>query len=353
MIDYRSKTVNELEELMKSWGEAAFRGRQLFKWLWTPGFSSLHDITDLPKSLRARLAIEGFVYNLETVSLVASRFDDTCKWAFRLTDGSVIETVYIPGDSHATLCVSSQVGCAMGCRFCKTGSMGFIRNLTPSEIAGQVLSVIEQLGHEERPRNIVFMGMGEPLANFHNVVASIKILSHDLGLNYSKRRITVSTCGIAPKIVELGEAVDVGLAISLHATTDSLREKLMPVNRRYPLDVLMDACRRFRLPRRRRITFEYIVIKDLNHSKRDAERLCRLLKGIPSKINLIPYNHVDGLEFEAPGEEDVLRFQQSLIEQGFTAIIRKSRGRDIDAACGQLWSKVLSEKSRAEGSTSG
>ncbi|NPA95705.1 MAG: 23S rRNA (adenine(2503)-C(2))-methyltransferase RlmN [Thermodesulfobacteria bacterium] len=338
---------------MESWGEAAFRGRQLFKWLWTPGFASLDEVTDLPKTLRARLALEGYVYNLETVSVVASKLDDTCKWAFRLEDGSVIETVLIPGDSHATLCVSSQVGCAMGCRFCKTGSMGFVRNLSPSEIAGQVLSVIEQLGSEQRPRNLVFMGMGEPLANFENVVASIRILSSELGLNYSKRRITVSTSGIAPKIVELGNEIDVGLAISLHATTNSLRDRLMPINRRYPLEVLMDACRRFKLPRRRRITFEYIVLKGLNHSREDANRLARLLDGIPSKINLIPYNYVEGLEFQAPSEREVLDFQKLLIDKGFTAIIRKSRGRDIEAACGQLWSKVIRDEARVKGSTSG
>ncbi len=345
MIDYRSRTLAELEWLMESWGEAAFRARQLFKWLWRPGFSGITEITELPKALRARLALEGLVYFLKTERVTASRLDETVKWAFRLSDGAVVETVLIPGTSHNTLCISSQVGCAMGCRFCRTGTMGFQRNLLPSEICGQVLAVLEQTEPDRWPRNIVFMGMGEPLANLENVVTAIRILTNELGLNFSKRRITVSTCGLAPQIIRLGREVEVGLAISLHATTDELRSMIMPVNRRYLLKELMDACRRFPLPKRRRITFEYIVLGGLNHSKQDAKRLARLLQGIPSKINLIAYNPVPGLPFKAPSSEDVLRFQKRLMDKGFTAIIRKSRGRDIEAACGQLWSKILKKGS--------
>ncbi len=345
MIDYRSKTLAELEGLMESWGEAAFRARQLFKWLWRPGFSGITEITELPKALRARLALEGLVYGLKTERVTASRLDETVKWAFRLSDGAVVETVLIPGTNHNTLCISSQVGCAMGCRFCRTGTMGFQRNLLPSEICGQVLAVLEQTEPDRWPRNIVFMGMGEPLANLQNVVTAIRILTNELGLNFSKRRITVSTCGLAPQIIRLGREVEVGLAISLHATTDELRSRIMPVNRRYPLKELMDACRRFPLPKRRRITFEYIVLGGLNHSRQDAKRLARLLQGIPSKINLIAYNPVHGLPFKAPSSEDVLRFQKCLMDKGFTAIIRKSRGRDIEAACGQLWSKILKKGS--------
>ena len=340
MIDYRSKTLEELQEIINRLGEPSFRAKQLFKWLWKPGFSSFDQITDLPKALRVRLALEGFLYNLETVQVVSSRLDETCKWAFRLFDNKVIETVLIPGDGHTTLCVSSQVGCAMGCRFCKTGTMGFSRNLVPSEIAGQVISVIEQTEPDLWPRNIVFMGMGEPLANFRNVVSAIKILTHELGLNFSKRRVTVSTCGLAPQIERLGNEIQVGLAISLHATTDELRDRLMPINKKYPIRELMMACRRFKLPKRRRITFEYLILKGLNHFESDAKRLSVLLKGIPSKINLIPYNEVKGLEFKSPTQDEVLDFQSHLRKRGFTAIVRKSRGSDIEAACGQLWSKV-------------
>ncbi len=341
MIDYRSKTPAELEVLMESWGEAAFRARQFFKWLWKPGFSGITEITELPKALRARLAIEGLVYDLKVQEVITSLLDGTVKWAFRLSDGAIIETVLIPSNSHTTLCISSQVGCGMGCRFCRTGTMGFERNLVPSEIAGQVLAVLEQTERERWPRNIVFMGMGEPLANFENVVSAVRILTHELGLNFSKRRITVSTCGLAPQIVRLGKETEVGLAISLHATTDELRDKIMPVNRRYPLGELMEACRRYRLPRRRRITFEYIIFRGLNHSQQDALRLSHLLRGIPSKINLIAYNQVQGLGFDAPRHEDVAQFQRYLLNIGFTAVVRKSRGRDINAACGQLWARAL------------
>ncbi len=348
MIDYRSKTRKELERLMESWGESAFRGRQLFRWLWKPGLSGLNEISEMSKSLRARLVREGFLYDLEVVARQVSSSDGTCKWAFRLFDGSLIETVLIPGDTHTTLCVSSQVGCAMGCTFCKTGSMGFFRNLYPSEIAGQVLAVMKDTSQKLWPRNIVYMGMGEPLANFENVVSSIKILTNELGLNFSKRRITVSTCGVAPLIPRLSKEVDVGLAISLHATTDELRSRIMPINKRYPLKELMAACKQFELPKRRRITFEYIVLGGVNHFRDDARRLARLLSSIPSKINLIAYNEVDGLDFRPPTREELLCFQDMLVKRGFTAIIRKSKGCDIDAACGQLWSNFSKEKGRKE-----
>jgi len=340
VIDYRSKTLEELEQLIKSWGEAAFRARQLFQWLWKPGFSRFDDITVLPKALRARFALEGFIYRLEVAGMAASKQDDTRKWAFRLLDGMVIETVLIPGNGHTTLCVSSQVGCAMGCSFCKTGTMGFLRNLLPSEIVGQVLSVMEQIEPNLYPRNIVFMGMGEPLANLGNVVSAIKILTNPLGLNFSNRRITVSTCGLVPEIVRLGKMVNVGLAVSLHATTDQLRSSLMPINRRYPLAQLMDACRKFEMPKRRRITFEYIVLGGVNHSRKDAKRMATLLDGIPSKINLIPYNRVASLPYREPDSQELYNFQEHLMSKGFTVIIRKSRGNDIEAACGQLWSKI-------------
>ncbi len=335
MIDVRSKTVQELELFMESIGEAAFRGRQLFKWCWKPGINDFNQITEFSKVLRQKLKNYGFFYKVEVADKKISK-DGTTKWAFKLIDGHIIESVLIPERTHFTLCVSTQVGCAMKCRFCRTGLMGFKRNLTPSEIAIQPLKAMEEMDEPNNLRNLVFMGMGEPLANFDNLLSALKILTSDLGLNFSTRKITVSTCGIVPKIMELGKHTDVGLAISLHATTDEIRNKIMPINKRYNLASLLDACKKFPLPRRRRITFEYILLQDINDSELDAKRLAKLLRPIPSKINLIPFNKSKGIEFKEPSYENVLRFQEILKKEGYTAIIRKSKGKDIAAACGQL-----------------
>ncbi len=335
MIDIRSLTCDELEELMQDRGLQRFRGRQLFKWLWKNRIDSLEKITEFSVALRQELADAFHLYDLKQVRKLRSS-DGTVKWAFGLPDGLIIETVLIPERSHSTLCVSTQVGCAMGCRFCLTGRMGFHRNLNPAEIACQALEVRRQES-AMHVRNIVFMGMGEPLANLENLLKAIDIMTHDLGMNFSSRRITVSTSGIAPRIIELGESASVGLAISLHATTNEQRDVLMPVNRTYPLETLMDACRQFRLPRRKRITFEYLLLRDINDSAADARRLSRLLKGIPSKINLIPFNEYPGLDYREPAEETVLHFQEILKSLDHTVIIRKSKGRDIAAACGQLF----------------
>ncbi len=335
MIDFRSKTVQELESFMESIGEAAFRGRQLFKWCWRPGVNNFSQITEFSKQFRQKLNEYGFLYSLNIADKKVSK-DGTTKWAFKLRDDHIIESVLIPERTHFTLCVSTQVGCAMGCRFCRTGLMGFKRNLTPSEIALQPLKAMEEMENPSFLRNIVFMGMGEPLANFENLISAIHILTSDLGLNFSTRKITVSTCGIAPKIIELGKRTDVGLAISLHATTDEIRNKIMPINKKYNLDALLTACKNFPLPKRRRITFEYILLRGINDSELDAKRLAKLLRPIPSKINLIPFNESEGIKFKTPPEEDVLRFQNILKKEGYTAIVRKSKGRDIKAACGQL-----------------
>ena len=337
MIDFRSLSRSDLEALMQAWGQPVFRGRQLFRWLWRPGFRSLHKLTEFSKELRSWISQKGYVYHMEAVQRQCS-LDGTIKWAFRLRDGLIIETVLIPERDHTTVCISSQAGCAMGCAFCHTARMGLSRNLLPSEIAGQVLVVAESVPAEGRPRNIVFMGMGEPLANLDNVIKAIRILTDDLGLNFSQRRITVSTCGLVPEIYKLGEAAEVGLAVSLHATTDKTRSRLMPINRVYPIGELLHACKLFKMPKRRRITFEYLLIKGINDFEQDAYKLARLLGGIRSKINIIPYNYCPGVEFEEPDREAVSRFQDILKSKGFTAVIRKSRGRDIEAACGQLCS---------------
>jgi len=296
-------------------------------------------MTDFPKALREKAAQKGLLTNLKLVADQRS-VDGTSKLAWRLPDGLVVESVVIPERGHKTLCISSQVGCAMGCRFCHTARMGFRRHLIPSEIVGQVLAALEHNEEKEQLRNLVFMGMGEPLANYGNVLKSIYILTDDLGLNFSLRRMTVSTCGLIPEILRLGQDTDVGLAISLNAPDDRTRDKIMPINRRYPLPQLIETCRNYRLSRRRRITFEYLLLAGVNDSVEQAISLAKLLKGIPSKINLIPYNKSSDIPFKRPVHEQVLAFQQVLKEANYTAITRKSKGRDISAACGQLYAEI-------------
>ncbi|RUM93399.1 MAG: 23S rRNA (adenine(2503)-C(2))-methyltransferase RlmN [Thermodesulfatator sp.] len=336
MLDIRSLSCLELETYMRERGLPEFRGRQLFKWLWKNRITSVQEVTEFSKELREQLAQHLLIYNLEQVSRKIS-VDGTIKWAFRLRDSLIVETVLIPEKDHSTLCISSQAGCAMGCAFCLTGKMGFFRNLDPSEIAGQALAVLRDITVAKPPRNIVFMGMGEPLANFENLLKAIEILTSDLGLNFSQRRITVSTCGIVPNIIELGRRSSAGLAISLHATTNTQRDRLMPINKAYPIETLLNACRDFNLPARRRITFEYLLLKGINDAPEDARRLSALLRGIPSKINLIPFNECPEIPFSEPERDSVLRFQEILKELNNTVIIRKSKGRDISAACGQLF----------------
>lgn len=343
MIDFRSLSRSDLEIWAKNLGMPAFRGRQLFSWLWKPVFRDFSQMTNFPKALRAKVSQKGLLTNLKLVADQRS-VDGTSKLAWRLPDDLVVESVVIPERGHNTLCISSQVGCAIGCRFCHTARMGFRRQLVPSEIVGQVLAVLEHIGEREQLRNLVFMGMGEPLANYGNVLKSIYILTDDLGLNFSLRRITVSTCGLIPEILRLGQDTDVGLAISLNAPDDKTRDKIMPINRRYPLPQLIEACRNYRLSRRRRITFEYLLLAGVNDSVEQAISLAKLLKGIPSKINLIPYNESSDIPFKRPVHEQVLAFQQVLKEANYTAIIRKSKGRDISAACGQLYAEFKQPK---------
>lgn len=343
MIDLRSLSRSDLELWARDLGLPAFRGRQLFSWLWKPGFQDFSQMTDFPKALREKTAHKCLLINLKLIAKQRS-IDGTSKLAWGLPDGLVVESVVIPERGHKTLCISSQVGCAMGCRFCHTARMGFHRHLIPSEIVGQVLAAIEHTGEREQLRNLVFMGMGEPLANYENVLRSIYILTDDLGLNFSLRRITVSTCGMVPEILRLGRDTDVGLAISLNAPDDRTRGKIMPINRRYPLSQLIEACRNYRLSRRRRITFEYLLLAGVNDSVEQAILLAKLLKGIPLKINLIPYNESSDIPFKRPVREQVSAFQQVLKEANYTAIIRKSKGRDISAACGQLYAELKQPK---------
>ncbi len=340
-LDLRSLTSEELEALVTSQDFEAYRGRQLFKWLWTPGVHSFDRMSNLPLRLRKRLKEISFINFIDPINIQES-VDGTKKFASRLKCGQVVESVIIPEDGHNTLCISSQVGCQMGCSFCRTAKMGFIRNLEPSEIVLQALTAIEILGSDRKKlRNIVFMGMGEPLNNYENVSKAISILQDREGLDFSKRRITVSTCGIIPKILCLGKEHEVGLAVSLHASFDKKRSDLMPVNRKYGLDELLQALKSYPLPRRRRITIEYLLLRDINDSAQDARELAKRLSCLRTKINLIAFNEVPGIPFKAPKKEAVLEFQKILQQKGFTVTIRKSKGADIDAACGQLYARVV------------
>jgi 23S rRNA (adenine2503-C2)-methyltransferase len=337
---------NGLIAFVESLDQPAFRGKQIMTWLYRYGIKEFDQMTDLAKIFRKTL--QKHAYISEFSDPIIERSADGCvKFGFKLADGNIIESVLIPEEDRNTLCVSSQVGCAMDCSFCLTATMGFIRNLSPSEIVNQVCSVRDFL-KEENPEslvgpdvvtNIVFMGMGEPLNNFNNLITSISILTHQKGLNFAGRKITVSTCGIVPKIKLLGEMTTVNLAISLHAVDDETRNHLMPINSRYSLDDLFEACKNFPMPKRRRIMFEYILLKDINDSDQDARVLARKLKDIPCKINLLPYNESPTLPYRSPTRQRLLAFQNILRHEQYSVFIRSSRGSDISAACGQLASE--------------
>ncbi len=333
MTNLKALTEREIQSFVKSLGLPSFRARQLIHWIYKRLARDIEEITEFSKDLRKRLKEIAFISNLELVKRETSS-DGTEKYLFRLEDNESIESVLIPDERRLTLCISSQVGCPMGCGFCLTGRMGLRRNLKGYEIVDQVISVKR---FYPGITNIVFMGMGEPLLNLDNTVEALKRL---MGfMHISARRITVSTCGIPEKIEALFKAFPSNppnLAISLNATTESLRSSLMPVNRVYPLKRLFDVLKRIHLPPRRRITFEYVLLKDVNDSAEDARRLVRLVRPIPSKVNLIPFNPVKTLPFERPPDERILEFQKVLTESGITATIRKSKGQEIMAACGQL-----------------
>ena len=342
-VDLKNLTQAGLVAYVESLGQPAFRGKQIMGWLYRPGVTDFAQMTDLAKEFRSILAEHAFISRF-TDPLIEKSADGCVKFGFRLGDGNIIESVLIPEPDRNTLCISSQVGCAMGCAFCLTGTMGFKRNLTPAEIVNQICGVRdyllaqprEQLIGPDRVTNVVFMGMGEPLNNLENVLDSLSIVTEQKGLDLTPRRITVSTCGIVPKLRELGEKSPVNLAISLHAVDDETRRRLMPINDRYSIDELLDACRDFPMPKRKRIMFEYILLKGINDSDRDARELARKLSGIPCKINLLPYNESAGLPYQSPGMDRLLAFQQILLEAHYTVFIRNSRGADISAACGQL-----------------
>jgi 23S rRNA (adenine2503-C2)-methyltransferase len=334
--DLAEMELSELEQALDSMGHPRFHARQLYQWVHKRGVTDFADMTDIGRELRASLA-GAFRTTTPEVLRREQSTDGTTKLLLRLEDGQLIESVYIPDTPANTFCLSTQVGCAMKCGFCLTGKMGIIRNLTAGEIAGQVRVLVRELGMLQSRFNIVLMGMGEPLHNYDAVMKALRMLADDHGLAVNPRRVTLSTVGVLPALERLAtEPLMPNLAISLHATTEDQRDMLVPINRKYGLKELLDACRRFPVKRRERITFEYVMLKGVNDTDDDARRLVRLLNGIKAKVNLLPLNEAAGIPYGRPSDARVNRFAQIVAERGLTVSVRKSRGRDIRAACGQL-----------------
>lgn len=335
-VDILNLSCRQLADRLAEQEIAAYRARQVMQWVYGRQADSFAQMTNIAKRVRELLLRQFRIPRLR-VSGVQASTDGTRKYLFGLEDGEGIESVLIPERDHYTLCISSQVGCAQNCRFCLTARGKLRRNLSQGEILAQVRDIKNDLPDPERLTNLVFMGMGEPLDNMDSLLGALEIITDsDAGLGFAARRVTVSTAGLVPEMLEFGRRSRVSLAVSLNAADNDTRSRLMPINRRYPLEALLDACRRYPLPPGRRITFEYILIKGVNDSLEDAQRLCRLLQPIRCKVNLIPFNPHEGSAFERPSDETILVFQEVLLRRHFTVIIRRSKGQDISAACGQL-----------------
>ena len=324
-----------------------FRANQLWQWIYNKGATEFDAMTSLSKNFRAELAERFVVRRPETTRDLAS-IDGTRKWLLKFPDGQEVETVHIPEEDRGTLCVSSQVGCTLTCKFCHTGTQKLVRNLTAAEIVGQVMHARDRLGEwtaaegEHKLTNIVMMGMGEPLYNYENVSKALKIVMDNEGISLSKRRITLSTAGVVPMIEQCGEELGVNLAISLHAVTDELRDVIVPINKKYPIAELLDACRTYPgSSNARRITFEYVMLKDVNDSPAEARELVRLLAGIPAKVNLIPFNAWPGSPYEVSTDAAIKVFADIVNAAGYSSPVRRPRGADILAACGQLKSDSI------------
>jgi 23S rRNA (adenine2503-C2)-methyltransferase len=339
-----------LEDFFTEMGEKSFRASQLLKWIHQLGVTDFQEMNNISKSLRDQLQ-QTTQIKLPEVMLDELSEDGTRKWVLQMDSGNQIEMVYIPESDRGTLCVSSQVGCALDCSFCSTGRRGFNRNLSTAEIISQVWLATQLIEDEKKPgrkvTNVVLMGMGEPLLNFDNVVRAINIMIDDFAYGLSKRRVTVSTAGVVPAMDKLGDCLDTRLAVSLHAPNDELRDQLVPINKKYPLKELMAACHRFmdKQNARTRITFEYVMLDGVNDSQQHARELIKLLKGIPVLMNLIPFNPFEGSGYKTTPMKEIEKFSDILINAGMTTVIRRTRGDDIDAACGQLVGKV-EDKSR-------
>ena len=334
-----------LEAFFADLGEKPFRATQLLKWIYQVGINDFDQMTNLSKSLRSYLK-EHCTVSAPEIMVEQQASDGTRKWVLQMGCGNQVETVFIPEENRGTLCVSSQVGCALACTFCSTAQQGFNRNLTTAEIIGQLWTAQKQLGEQVRITNVVMMGMGEPLLNFDNVVAAMNLMLDDFAYGLSKRRVTISTSGVVPAMYRLTEVCDVSLAVSLHAANDELRNELVPINKKYPLVELLAACRdNVANSPRRRITFEYVMLDGVNDSVKDAKALIKLLHDVPSKINLIPFNPFPNTPYQCSPMVVIDRFRSVLHNSGMVTTIRRTRGEDIDAACGQLVGKV-NDKSR-------
>ncbi len=344
MESFFGLTLDELEAKIGALGKEKFRARQLYKWIYNQGLFDFNEMTDIPKSLRTIFG-EMFSTKLLEAAEVLPSSDGSTKFGFVGDDGSIIESIIIPEKDRNTLCVSTQIGCRMGCKFCVTGKIGFKRNLTTAEIVGQVVTVKEYLRKRDNERitNLVFMGMGEPMDNLLNVLPALEILKSPLGLDFSHRRITVSSVGLVDSLNTLAPKT-ASIAISLNASDDETRSSLMPINRLYPIEKIIAYVRGFKGTNRVRVTFEYVLIKGINDSLDDAKRLADLLKGVKCKINLIPYNESPYLDLKAPDAASVERFHEYLHGRHFTSMVRDSRGRDVSGACGQLGMRYIKDR---------
>lgn len=338
--------LNLDKEQMKSlFSDKPYRGIQVFNWVFGKAVSDIRDMTNLSKALREEISKKAAILYPQPVRTLVST-DGTEKLAYRFGDGQIIESVLMPEKHHWSICVSSQVGCAMGCAFCCTATMGFTRNLEVSEIVSQVLYPLRAYP-DRQFRNIVFMGMGEPLLNYDNVIKSIRILTDKDGPQFSRRRITVSTCGIIPRLKTLWKDSEACLAVSLNAPSDEIRQRLMPITKKYPLAELIEALKAYQLPNRKRITIEYVLVRGVNDRIRDARELIRVLHGLKVKVNLIPFNPWPGCPLQAPEPDAVLAFEEQLKDSPFAVMLRKEKGRDILAACGQLAGGIAHDRQEA------
>ena len=342
-----------LEAFFTDMGEKAFRASQFLKWMHQFGVDDFDEMSNVSKALRERIKQVAEIRGPEVI-LDQGSADGTHKWVLRMDSGNNIETVFIPDGDRGTLCVSSQVGCALECSFCSTAQQGFNRNLSVAEIVGQLRAAYQFFGtvhrQERKITNVVLMGMGEPLLNFDSVVAAMNIMMDDDAYGLSKRRVTLSTSGVVPAMDRLAEVTDVALAVSLHAPTDALRDELVPLNKKYPIKELLAACKRYAFAGtgKRKITFEYVMLDGVNDSTEQARQLVKILKGIPCKVNLIPFNPFPQSNYKRSSKAAITRFWEVLMRDGVTTVTRRTRGDDIDAACGQLVGKVADKTKRTQ-----
>jgi len=336
-INLKGLELHELEELMPTWGQEKFRARQLMLWLYHKRATSFDEMTDISKAFKADLMGKAYIGQPTLITKTISAIDDTVKYLFELEDGNQVESVLMYDRNRVTVCVSTQVGCAQRCAFCATGMIGFIRNLTAAEIVDQLMAIESDLSAGKKATNVVFMGMGEPLANYKQTMKALRLMVAPEGLMVAARKITVSTLGLIPRIKTFTKAgLKVGLAVSLNATTNEVRNRLMPINKKYPIEEVLDSSRKWAIKIGRKVTIEYVLIRDVNDSHDDAHRLCKMLHGVPSKLNLIPFNEIAGSNLQRPEPEKVEQFRQIVASKYYVAPVRLSRGCDIAAACGQL-----------------